>query len=272
MTMRPTTNSEKMLFISFLLCACVLLLVPHNITNKLQFLHAHLFQIPLRTGRVISLVAQTPPPAPDANSVDHEQVQRKYLQLENHMHNLMAKLEQELSEKERLAQVRLLSGWERHGYVLAQVVVAVVDSDHIIINRGKRDGLALGQFMLADNAIVGTICELTGYTAKGALVTDKSSRIPVYIKSKQATPKGILQGLGNGKAKIPQIRFKHKIAIGDPVYVEAQAGRLEFRVKVGQIAQRHRDETDPLVWDITVEPASDLQALNQLHVVVARAQ
>lgn len=272
MTMRSTTRSERMLFISFLLCACVLLLIPHGITNKLQFLHAHLFQIPLRTGHVISLVAQTPAPATDANSSDLDQSLRENLQLKNHLHNVLAELDQAVKEKESLAQVRLLSGWERHGYVLAQVVLPVVGADQIIINRGKRDGLALGQFMLADNAIVGSICELGTYRAKGTLVTDKSSRIPVYIKTARATPKGILQGLGNGKATLPQIRYRHKIAVGDPVYVEAQSGLLEFRVKVGQVAQCQRDETDPLVWDITVEPASDLKSLNQLHIVVARAQ
>ena len=246
--------------------------MPHNVTTKFQFIYTRLFRFPLGAGRMISLAAQRPTPASAISSEDYGKLQRKYLQLQNFAHTLRAELDQERSEKEQLAQVSLLHAWGTHGLVPARVIQAVAGSDQIIINRGKGDRLIKGQFILAGEAIIGSICALDKHQAKGALVTDKSSCIPVYIKSAQTMPKGLLYGLGNGEAKIHNILYQHKVAIGDPVHVQAKPGLLEVPIKIGTVSQCQQDETEGLLWDITVEPASDLKSLSQVHVIVVQAQ
>ena len=259
-----------MTFISFLLCACVLLLMPHNVTTKLQFAFSSLFRIPLGTGRVIALAAQSPSPSQDISSEGYDK--RQYLELQNHADNLQAELDQERSEKQRLAQVRLLRAWASHGLVSARVTQELVGANQIIINRGTRDRLGPEQFILAQNAIVGSICDLDKHQAKVTLISDKSSNIPVFIKSEQANHNGLLRGLGNGTAKIQDVPYDRKIAIGDPVHVRAIPGRLEVPVVVGRVLQCDQDEIEPLLWDIRVEPASDLKRLSQVYVIVIRAQ
>jgi len=261
-----------MVFISFLLCACVLLLMPHNVTTKLQFGFSSLFRFPLGTGRVIALAAQSPTPSSDIRNEDYDKLLRKCLEFQNHADTLMALLDQERSEMEKLSQVSLSHAWGPHGLVPARVIQALGGCDQIIINRGKQDKLAPRQFILADNAIVGSICELGKHQAKVVLITDKSSRIQVYIKSAQTMPKGLLYGLGNGTAKIQHIPCHHKVAIGDPVHVQTKPGLLEVPVVVGRVSQCQQDEIEPLLWDITVEPASNLKSLSHVHVIVVRAQ
>jgi cell shape-determining protein MreC len=261
-----------MLFISFLLCSCVLLLMPHDVTTKLQLVFSGLFRFPLGTGRVISLAAQSPTPPSDVSREDYAKRRRENLELQNHVDTLMALLDQERSEKEKLSQVRVAHAWGPHGLVPAQVIQALAGSDQIIINRGTRNRLSQGLFILDDNAIVGSIRELDNYQAKGALITDKSSCIPVYIKSAQTNVKGFLSGLGNGIAKIQQIPYQHKVAIGDLVHVQTQPGLLEVPFVVGSVSQCRRDEIEGLLWDITVEPAAELKSLNHVHVIVVKAQ
>ncbi len=241
--------------------------MPHNVTTKLQFIYTRLFRFPLRAGRTISLAALSP-----TSSNDYDKLLREHRQLQNFTDTLRAELNQERYEKEQLAQVRLVHGWEAHGLVPAQVIQTLTGSDQIIINRGERENLTQGQFILANEAIVGTICELDGHQAKAALITDKSSCIPVYIESAQTAPKGLLYGLGNGQARIRNIRYQREVAIGDRVHIQTQPGLLEWPVVVGTVSQCQRDETDGLLWDITVKPASDLKSLSQVHVIVARTQ
>jgi cell shape-determining protein MreC len=261
-----------MLFISFLLCSCVLLLMPHDVTTKLQLVFSGLFRFPLGTGRVISLAAQSPTPANDVSREDYAKLRRENLELQNHVDTLMALLDQVHNEKEKLSKVNLLHPGAPHGFVLAGVIQSLTGSDQIIINRGTQDKLAPGQFILANNAIVGSICELSGHQAKGTLITDKSSYIKVYVKSAKTNHKGILHGLGNRIVKIQKIPYQEKIAIGDKVHVETEPGLLEVPFVVGSVSQCRRDEIEGLLWDITVEPAAELKSLNHVHVIVVKAQ
>jgi cell shape-determining protein MreC len=261
-----------MVFISFLLCACVLLLMPQRVTTKLQFIFSSLFRLPLGTGRVVLLAAQSPGPSSDMRGDDYEKLQRENLELQNHNDNLMALLDQMHNEKEKLSKVNLLHAWDPHGFVLAGVIQALAGSDQIIINRGLRDKLAPGQYILANNAIVGSVFQLDKHVATATLITDESSYIPVFIKSVQADHTGFLRGLGNGKAKAQGIAYQHKIAVGDRVHVQTKPGLLEVPAVVGTVLQCQRDEIEPLLWDITVEPASDLKRLSQVYVIVGRAQ
>jgi cell shape-determining protein MreC len=130
--------------------------------------------------------------------------------------------------------------------------------------------LASGLYILSDNAIIGSIRELSRYQAKGVLITDKSSHIPVYIRSAQTKPMGVLSGLGNGQAKISKVKFHEKIKVGDPVHVQIQPGRLEVPIVVGRVSQCKQSVTEPLLWDILMEPASDLTSINRIEVIVAR--
>ncbi len=246
--------------------------MPHNVTTKFQFIFSSLFRFPLGTGRVIALAAQSPTHSNDVSIEDYNELLREKIKLRNHADTLVALLEQERSEKEELSKVSLLHAWGPHGLVPARVIQALLGSDQIIINRGKHDKVVVGQFILADNAIVGSICALDRRQARGALITDKSSRIRVYIKSAQTNPMGLLCGLGNGTAKIPQVPTRHKVATGDPIHVQTKPGLLEVPVIVGRVSQCLPDESEPLVWDITVEPASDLGSLNRIHVIVAHAE
>lgn len=258
-----------MLFFAFLLCACVLLLMPHHVTTKLQLTFSTLFQFPLGAGRILALAAQTPLRDQGLNPADYDALLDRIRQQQNHIDELRAELEQERSEKERLSKASFLNAWGSHGLVPAQVIQATSGLDQIVINRGKRDGLSPGLYILAENAVIGAIQDLSGHQAKGILVTDKSSHIPVYIRSSFSQPKGILYGLGKGKAKIDQIPSRHKIKIGDPVHVQTQPGLLEVPIVVGRVSQCQQNETEPLLWDISVEPATNLENVNQVVVLVA---
>ena len=248
--------SRRILFTWFMLVGFIFLLAPQNLTNKFQLTFAHIFRWPLSIGRSISLSSRVQPELTDMVS------RRKYNQLQNHLANVTEELNQEKEKVEKLSKMRDRRALEGAGLMIAYVITA--SSDGFIINRGEGDGLEKGQFVLADNSIIGTICEVSPRTARVELITETTSNIAVTIGGL----KTVLQGDGKGAAKVRMFSIKHDVKIGDNVYACKKPGYLDTTMVVGTIAHCERDSENPLLWDVTVKPACDIQQLSDVAVIV----
>ncbi|GAF84958.1 unnamed protein product [marine sediment metagenome] len=177
-------------------------------------------------------------------------------------------LHQERQKLEKLSGLYDRFVWEGVNFVLADVITAFIDGSRseFIINRGINDGLAKGQLVLGHYSIIGTISDLDSRTARVRLVTDPTSKIAVKIA--ELNVGGIMQGNGNNSAKIQLLPIKHKIKIGDIVYVRKKPGFLDTSMIVATVAQCKRDGENALLWDITVKPACDIQRLNNVAVII----
>jgi len=251
--------SRRMLFIWFMLAGLILLLAPENLTGKFQFAFARIFQWPLSISRNISLSARMSQPVTDAVS------RRKYQQLQNHLASVIEQWNQERKKVEKLSGLHNRAIWEGAKFVLADVITASIDSSHgeLIINRGENDGLAKGQFVLGYNNIIGTISNVDPRTAQVKLVTDPMSKIAVKI----ADAGGIMKGNGKNSTKL-QLPIKHKVKLGDNVIAAKKPGYLDGPMIIGKVTQCRRDDDNPLLWDITVEPTCDIEMLNNVVVII----
>lgn len=254
--------SERILFTWFLLAGFILLFAPQNLTNKFGFAFARIFHWPLRIGRNISLSTQTKQPVSDVVS------RREYDQLVNHLNNIIEQRNQEHRKVEKLSGLRDTAVWERMNFVLADVITSSIDGSHceLIINRGQDDGLAKGQFVLDDNSVVGVVSDVLSRTARVRLVTDPASNIAVKISGLDVGR--LMQGRGNGSARIPLLAIKHKVRAGDIVYADKKPGFLDVPVITGKIEQCKRDDENPSLWDITVRPVCDIEKMSDVAVIV----
>jgi len=254
-----------MLFTWFMLAGLILLLAPQKLTNKFQFAFAHIFRWPLSIGRSISLTAPTQQRLTNG-------VSRRESQLQNHIANLREELLQEHQKVKKLSGLRSRFTWEGAKFELADVITASIDGLHnrLIINRGGNDGIAKGQFVLGDNSIIGTISDVWSRTAQIKLVTDSTSNIAVKIAKLNMDM--LMQGNGNISAKIPLQKIKHKIKIGDIVYARKKPGFLDVPMITGKVSKCSRDDENPLVWDITVEPVCNIERLNNVAVIIMNPQ
>ncbi|MHC4126366.1 MAG: rod shape-determining protein MreC, partial [Planctomycetota bacterium] len=191
MTNRQIRISRKMLFTWLMLASLILFLVPQNLTSSFQFAFARIFRVPLSFSRAVLLSNQV------NNSPDYIN-QRQQSQYRNHIANLQEKLHQEQQK------VRLLSGLRKAvpikdaKYIIADIIRAQLDGSarELTINCGQNDGLEVGQFVLGDNSIIGTVTDVSSRIAQVKLITDPSSNIE--IKTASLNLFALMQGDGNG--------------------------------------------------------------------------
>jgi len=249
-----------MLFTWFMLGGFIFLFTPSKLTNKFQLAFARVFHWPLSIGRNISLSARTRQPLTDVVS------RGKHVQLQNYLANVEAQLAQELQRNEKLSGLRKKHPLAEAKFAFANI--AKSSANELIINRGEKDGLAKGQFVLGDNSIIGTISEVLSHTAKVKLITNATSQIAVTIANQNA----IIQGDGKDSAKIPLFPRKHKVQVVDPVFCRPKPGFLNSPMIIGKVIQCKRDDENPLLWDIMVKPACDIEKINYVDVIVMNSQ
>ena len=91
------------------------------------------------------------------------------------------------------------------------------------------DGIAVDQFVLADNSIIGTVSDAGAQIAKIKLITDPASKIPVHIGT--ADVAGVMEGRGGNIAKIPLVSAAtYTVRQGDLVYAKKTPGLLDVPI------------------------------------------
>ena len=253
--------SNRMLFTWFMLAGFIFLFTPQKLTNKFQFAFTRIFRWPLSIGRSISLSTHAQQSLTDVVN------RSKYNKLRNHLANVTQWLHQERQKVEKLSGLRDRAVWKGVNFVLADVITfSDGPNDKLIINRGESDGLAKGQFVLGDYSIIGTISDVNPRTVQVKLVTGPGSKIAIRIA--ELNVGAILQGNGNSSAKVQWLSRKHKIKIGDVVCARKKPGFLDIPMIIGTVVQCREDNENPLLWDITVKPACDIEKLNSVAVIV----
>jgi len=253
--------SERILLSWFMLGGLIFLFTPQKLTNKFQFAFARIFSWPLSLGRNISLSARVHQPV-----IKDVVSRRKYNRLQNYLANVTEELFQERQRFEMLSGLRNRFVWEGVDFILADVITAFIDGSQreIIINRGKIDGLTEGQFVLGDNSIIGKISDVSSRSARVKLITDPTSKIAVRIAELNVSR--IMEGNSNNSVEVRLI--KHKIRLGSNVYADKEPGFLDAPMIVGRVSECRRNDEIPLLWDIMVKPACDIETLNSVAVII----
>jgi rod shape-determining protein MreC len=250
-----------MLFTWFMLGGFIFLFSPPRLTSRFQLAFARIFSAPLSVGRGISLAARSRLIADVVN-------RREYDQLQNHLANVTQQRDELQRKVDLLTGLHTNPDWKRMNIVLADIITA---SDRwrneLIINRGEIDGLRPNQFVLGDNSVVGKVSEVFPRTARVKLFTDPTSKIAVNI-ARLNVPR-IMQGTGHQTANILQLQVEHRIRKDDPIVAQKEPGFLDVAMIIGRVARCERDDQNPTLWDVTVEPVCNIDELSTVAVIVA---
>jgi rod shape-determining protein MreC len=198
----------------------------------------------------------------------YNKLQREYNQLQNHLANVIEQLNLKHKEVEKLSGMRNRFPLKGAKFLPADVIRVSIGGSQswLIINRGRNDGLAKGLFVLGDNSVIGIISDVASREAQVRLFTDPTSRIEVKIAGLNIDR--VMQGIGNNSAKIPMVSTKHKIKTGEKVFARKKPGLLDVPIIAGRVAQCKQDDEKPLLWDITVKPACDIEGLKDVAVII----
>lgn len=249
-----------MVFIWLLLAGICVFFMPRRLTDNFRFAFMRVFREPLAIcANLVNLSSSRQPQTVDLH---------KYIRLRNHLANNIQWLREERQKVETLSGIRGGSAWAGVSFVLADIITSFVygPQSEFIINRGKNDGLSEGQFVLGEHSILGTIASLDSHNARVRLLTNTEATIPVKIG--ELDVQAIMQGSGNGMARVVMLPIKHKVKVGDIVYAQKKPGFLDVPMITGIVAQCKADEKNPLLWDLAVRPACDMETLHSVTVIV----
>ena len=253
-----------MLFTWLMLAGLIIILAPHEWTNRLRFTFERFFRLPLKIGSNYSSLAR-PIQQPLAGQLSRE---------ENKYKNYSVSLEQEIKllrqQNQQLSGLRNRRPLEGSIILPADIIRRGPINDtqaELTINRGSDDGLAPKQYVLADDSIIGTISELTSRMAHVMLFTDPSAKTNVIIGKLDEAPR-VMQGSGNISAKVLGLQKTHNVKVGDNVIACREPGLLDVPMIIGIVAQCEQDKKNPIVWDITVQPACDISQIDNVSVLI----
>ena len=275
MAQRHFNMSRGTLFVALLIVGILFQLIPHRHTGQMNAVFLKFFSPVLNVpGGKIPRIIPRPAPSPE-DFVGKEEHKELWTDYQNAKADLVA-----LNKKyELLAQVQNSLPEPGAALVLAQVITTSIDGygRELIINRGRRDSLEVGQFVIGPNvtspdknSIIGLLSEVSSTTATVRLLTDLKSRIMVDIRrgdKENPIPKQMV-GDGIESCKILLVSRKSDVQKGDTVYAATKPGFLATPVVIGKVSSVDTDPDQPLFLDITAAPVYKVKNLTDVAVII----
>lgn len=104
----------------------------------------------------------------------------------------------------------------------------------IIINRGSKDNIEIGDPVISNEGVVGQVISLSPNTARVLILIDRTSAIDVFIHKSRA--RGVLEGGGKELCQLKYILKNSDFNVGDKVLTSGLDGVFPKGLLVGYIA------------------------------------
>ncbi len=270
MTQKWTRVSRRMLFIWCLLGGLICLFAPPSLTSKLQLAYTYAFSWPLQAGHSISLATGAISPLRGSSDTGTEVATTEYQRLKNQIAILEAQLKEARQEIDQLSRIRAVPQWDRMTFLRADITLPSSTQDILFINRGRKDGVAVGQYVMGDLSIIGVVSSVSPKQAKVRLITDLNSEMPVTVGESDLAR--VMGGKPGNVAKIPLVPASNTISKGTKVYARKMPGLLDVPIITARVTECRTDPENPSLLDITAEPACDIAGLTSVAVIVSASR
>jgi rod shape-determining protein MreC len=135
----------------------------------------------------------------------------------------------------------------------------------ILIDKGKKDGVARGMAVVVPKGIAGQITEVSSHYSKVLLIIDPISAVDALVQRDRA--RGIIKGDAAGKCLFKYVLRKHDIALGDIVVSSGLDGVFPKGLAVGQVTGVFKPKAG-IFQEVTVTPYVDFEKLEEVLVVL----
>lgn len=137
----------------------------------------------------------------------------------------------------------------------------------VMIDRGSRDGVEVGQAMVAENGLyAGRIISLTERTANVMLVTDVRSRVAASVPG-AGKASGVIEGRGSGVAHFTLIPQSLPLERDHVVVTAGTEEKIPANLVIGLVNDVDSKATDPFK-NAVIEPMAPLEKLDLVSVVL----
>jgi rod shape-determining protein MreC len=264
------SNRLTFLIICLFLCALLMGLSAFGILAPVE----NLLSIPLNfLSRITTSISLSTSDAALSFS-DVEALRERNAELEEQLAELtgeVVQLREIASDYERLSNLlEYTTSTTRQEYLTADVIgqgqIGFVRS--IIINKGTRDGIALGMPVVTELGLVGRIWRVTANSSQVQMVTDQNSFVSGRLQTSRA--EGTLggEGLERGQLEMLFIPLDAEIPIGDLVITSGLGGNFPPDIVIGQVVSVRNLEFE-LTQEAQVASLIDFPTLEFVLVVTS---
>jgi len=196
---------------------------------------------------------------------ENAELHRKQLFLNAELQKLTA-----LEAENRRLRTLLESSVNHEGERFLIAELLQVDFDpyrhQILLNRGARHGVHVGQPLLDPQGIIGQISEANALTSRAILITDPNHALPVQIV--RTGMRTLALGSGNFQALLlSPIVNNEDIRVGDVVVTSGLDGRFPQGYPVATVTKVEFDPTRPFAR-ISARPSAQLDRLREVLLLV----
>lgn len=175
------------------------------------------------------------------------------------------------SENTRLRELMNSAGVLDDRVILGEVVSVSPDpySHEVVINKGERDGVQVGQAILDANGLMGQVVQTSQFTSRVLLISDSSHAVPVEVVRNGL--RAILLGNGDTEAlELVHVPDTADIREGDLLVSSGLGGRFPKGYPVAEITSISKQSGEPFV-DIAAAPKAQLNRSRLVLVVFTPA-
>ncbi|MDG4551895.1 MAG: rod shape-determining protein MreC [Candidatus Contendobacter sp.] len=133
---------------------------------------------------------------------------------------------------------------------------------HILLNRGRRHGVHVGQPALDQQGVIGQIIRTDPLTATAILITDPNHALPIQIN--RTGVRTLALGTGNfQELELPHIPNNEDVKVGDLLVTSGMGGRFPRGYPVGTVAKVEFDPGSPFAH-IVARPVAQLDRIREV--------
>ncbi len=136
----------------------------------------------------------------------------------------------------------------------------------ITINRGTRDGIAIGMPVVSDQGLVGRVLDISANAARVLLVTDRDSAVSARLQTSRV--EGSLRGQLSGNLRLTLVPPGDSIAVGDLVLTSGLGGNFPADIVIGVVASSRQFEFE-LFQEAEVTSFNSFEALEIVLVMTS---
>lgn len=133
----------------------------------------------------------------------------------------------------------------------------LASTQRVIIQGGKKDGIAVGQPVTTSEGLIGRVTEAGDKTSEVLLITDDLSRIPVMLEPSHQQV--ILSGYQGQYLSFHHLEKEAELQPGSRVFTSGKGGKFPPGLFIGTVQQHYSK--------LIVQPASDWRKVEYVQIL-----
>ena len=179
----------------------------------------------------------------------------------------LAKFSELEAENKRLRNLLDSSAKIADRVLIAEIMAVDLDpfSRRIVINKGTKDGVAVGQSLIDSNGIMGQVVTAGPVSSNALLITDPSHAMPVQVNRNGL--RSVAVGVGTlNLLELSHIPNNADVRVGDLLVTSGLGGRFPSGYPVGRIVSVERDSGHAFAR-VNVKPSARLERNREVLLV-----